>query len=683
MKGKQANRLIHATSPYLLQHAYNPVDWYTWGPEALQKAKDENKPILLSIGYSACHWCHVMERESFENEDTAAIMNAHFINIKVDREERPDLDHIYMDAVQAMTGSGGWPLNVFLTPDLKPFYGGTYFPPVNAFNRKSWREVLYLIKNAFDKRKDEIEDQASQLTDYLINANQTISVSQSDAGVFFTKENMEHFAKQMLMQADTAWGGFGKAPKFPQTFSLNYLLQVYHFSAMQSALDQVCLSLDKMYMGGLFDHLGGGFARYSTDAQWLAPHFEKMLYDNALLTALYADAYKLTKQASYKQVVEDTIDFVLRELKHPAQFFYSALDADSEGVEGKYYTWSLEEVMTILGEDAGWFCSMYDVSEKGNWEHTNILWLQKPLQVYAAAFNISSQKLEDKIKTARVKLMAVRNNRIRPLLDDKIILGWNAMMITALCNSAGALQREEWLDQAESAFAALKQHLFSDGNWYHNWKDGQQGHAAFLDDYALLADACLQLFYSTGKNEYIEQVEQIIHTVAALFDTPESLMYFYTDVHATDIILRKQEFYDGATASGNSIMAHVLLQAGILLDKPAWVERGRAMVLIMSKMIREYPNSFGKWMTAFIKMSMPGVEVAVIGDEYKNKLIQMQAYYFPQLIIHGAEKSDKKFALLAEKIPQPGSTQIYVCSGYRCHKPVDTVELAAELIGNG
>lgn len=683
MKEKKANRLIHSTSPYLLQHAYNPVDWHTWGPEALQKAKEKHMPILLSIGYSACHWCHVMERESFENEDTAAIMNEHFINIKVDREERPDLDHIYMDAVQAMTGSGGWPLNVFLTPDLKPFYGGTYFPPVNAYNRKSWREILYLVKNAFEKRKDEVEEQASHFTDYLVNANQAVSVNLAGADIFFTKANMERIANKILHQADTVWGGFGKAPKFPQTFALDCLLQVYHYSGSQAALDHVCLSLDKMYMGGLFDHLGGGFARYSTDAQWLAPHFEKMLYDNALLTGLYANAFKRTKQPTYKKVVEETVEFVFREMLHPAGFFYSALDADSEGVEGKYYTWSHDEVSQVLGNDATWFCRLFDITPTGNWEHSNILWLEKPLQACAADLNISIAELEKKISTAKAQLLAERNTRIRPLLDDKILLGWNAMMITALCTAAGALQRREWLQQAETTFTALKQQFFKNGVWYHNWKNEQQGHAAFLDDYALLAEACLQLFYCTGKIEYIECVQSVIATVDTLFDTPESIMYFYTAAEAPDIIIRKQELYDGATASGNSVMATVLWEAGIILDQVTWQERSRAMVLRASKMIGEYPNSFGKWLSVALNITMPRVEVAIVGEGYKDKLFQFQSNYFPQMVIQGSEKSDTKFPILVGKNPGKGRDEIYVCRGYQCLKPVDSLELAAELIING
>lgn len=680
MNQKRPNGLIHATSPYLLQHAYNPVNWYSWGTDALQKSKQENKPILLSIGYSACHWCHVMERESFENEDTAAIMNEHFINIKVDREERPDLDHIYMDALQAMTGSGGWPLNIFLTPNLKPFYGGTYFPPIAAYNRKSWRETLYLVKNAFEKRKDEVEEQADHLIEYLNNANQSSAVNISESAQFFSKVNMLQIAQQLLHQADTCWGGFGNAPKFPQTFSLQFLLQVYYHTGMQPALHHISLSLDKMYMGGLYDHLGGGFARYSTDTEWLAPHFEKMLYDNALLIGLYADAYKLTKNNIYKKVIEETIAFLQREMQHPQGYFYSALDADSEGIEGKFYTWSFDEVHQILKKDAAWFCDIYDISPTGNWEHTNIPRLLQPIADHAKSLNISEGDLHKKILAAIQQLMLVRNARIRPLTDDKILLSWNAMMITALCKAAVALQQTEWIINAEKIWIALHKNLKQNGEWHHSYKEGQKGHPAFLDDYAATAEACLQLFYCTGNNDYLNEVELLIEKVEQQFNTPEQLMYYYTDINAEDIIIRKKEIYDGATASGNSTMANVLWQAGILMGKPHWQERARAMTLSISKLINQYPNSFGLWSSVALKIAMPSAEVTIIGKAYKEMLIEMQSYFFPHLILHGAKKSDRIFPLLAEKESENDTTLIYVCSGYKCLKPVDSTALAASMI---
>ncbi len=680
MNQKKPNDLIHSTSPYLQQHAYNPVDWHTWSTKALQQSKDENKPILLSIGYSACHWCHVMERESFENEDTAAIMNEYFINIKVDREERPDLDHIYMDALQAMTGSGGWPLNIFLTPNLQPFYGGTYFPPIAAYNRKSWREILYLVKNAYEKRKDEVEEQAAHLIEYLNNANKSNSVNISEDSKFFTKEKMLQIAQQMLHQADTFWGGFGNAPKFPQTFSLQFLLQIYYHTGMEPALHHAILSLDKMYMGGIYDHIGGGFARYSTDTEWLAPHFEKMLYDNALLLGIYADAYKITKNKNYKRVIEETITYSLREMQDPLGYFYSALDADSEGVEGKFYTWSFEEVHQLLQADADLFCAVYDISPTGNWENTNIPRLLQPIVDQAATFNLTEAVWQEKISLAKEKLLHVRNARIRPLIDDKILLNWNAMMISALCKSATALQNTEWIILAEKTWSALHENLYQEGDWFHSYKEGQKGHQAFLDDYALLAEAGLQLFYCTGSMDYLNEVKQLIEKVIHTFDTPDQLMYYFTDKRADDVIIRKKEVYDGATASGNSTMANVLWQVGILLNNTAWQERAKAMTLSISKLIHQYPNSFGLWSSVALKMTMPTAEVAIVGNAYKEKLIELQNYFFPHLILHGAKKSDKIFPLLAEKERESDATLIYVCSNYKCLKPVDSAALAATMI---
>ena len=389
------NKLIDETSPYLLQHAHNPVNWFPWGDEALQSSKKENKPILVSIGYSACHWCHVMERESFEDEETASLMNKHFINIKIDREERPDLDHIYMDAVQAMTGSGGWPLNVFLTPDAKPFYGGTYFPPKRAFNRPSWQEVLLGVIEAFSQRRSEIDAQAENLTEHLMQAN-AFGISSAGENNFFTKENSNEAFNNIMKNADTKWGGFGRAPKFPQSFVIQYLLRYYYVNGNKEALEQALLSIDKMIDGGIYDQVGGGFARYSTDTEWLVPHFEKMLYDNALLLSIISEAYQITGDKRYREVIEETIQFVQRELMHSGGGFYAALDADSEGEEGKFYVWSYEEVIGLLGNHAIVFCDFFDVQPAGNWsdgtpslEKKNILWRKKKEKVFCEEKNIS------------------------------------------------------------------------------------------------------------------------------------------------------------------------------------------------------------------------------------------------------------------------------------------------------
>jgi uncharacterized protein YyaL (SSP411 family) len=392
-----SNHLSGETSPYLLQHAHNPVDWYPWGDEALQKAKKEDKPILVSIGYSACHWCHVMEKESFEDEETAELMNRYFVNIKIDREERPDLDHIYMDAVQAIAGSGGWPLNVFLTPDCKPFYGGTYFPPQRAYNRASWKEVLTGVYQLFTDKRHEVEAQAKELTKHIGQSSLTGQlqnvINPGDTNVFSWQQ--AHLINQnILKQADRKWGGFGNAPKFPQTFTIKYLLRYYHYTKNEDALKQACLSLDKMIYGGIYDQIGGGFARYSTDTEWLAPHFEKMLYDNALIISALCDAYQLTHNKLYKDAVEQTITFIKRELMNEEGGFYSALDADSEGEEGKFYVWSYAEIKEILGNDAALFSEFYNVSEQGNWEHKNILRVLTPVAEFLKQKNIEEAEFE-------------------------------------------------------------------------------------------------------------------------------------------------------------------------------------------------------------------------------------------------------------------------------------------------
>ncbi|MCK7558885.1 thioredoxin domain-containing protein [Chitinophaga sedimenti] len=511
------NRLAGEASPYLLQHAHNPVDWYPWGEEALQRAVAEDKPILVSIGYAACHWCHVMERESFENEATAAIMNEHFINIKIDREERPDLDHIYMDALQAMSGQGGWPLNVFLLPNRQPFYGGTYFPPVQAYNRPSWTEVLQAIAAAFQEKRGELEEQAKHMTEHLENANKfgvdaAKSVELVPVAELFTKQQCHDAAKAIMAQADKEWGGFGRAPKFPGTFSIRYLLQYDHAFGDEAAKAQALLSLDKMIQGGLYDQLGGGFARYSTDAMWLAPHFEKMLYDNALLIDAMADAYQLTKKEIYLDTITHTMEFIQREMTSPDGVFYAALDADSEGVEGKFYTWSKEEIENILGDQAELFCRFYDVRDGGNWEHTNILWVTEPLSEFVKGTELTIEQLQVMLAESRAKLLQVRNKRIRPGLDDKILLGWNALMIHACCKAYSVSGTKSYRHMAERAMTFLLDALQQPGGsgaLYHTYKNGAAKYPAFLDDYAYVIRALIALQEVTGNLFYIRRAKAL------------------------------------------------------------------------------------------------------------------------------------------------------------------------------
>ena len=425
-----ANRLIEEQSPYLQQHAHNPVDWYPWGDEAFLRAKNEDKPVLVSIGYAACHWCHVMERESFENEQVAAYMNERFICIKVDREEHPDVDHLYMDAVQAITGSGGWPLNVFVTPDRLPYYGGTYFPPSPAYQRPSWIQVLQRMSDIWTNERSEVDGQTTQMLEYLKNASATAMQAQK---ADWDTDTCRQMADTLLKQADTVWGGFGNAPKFPGTMAISFLLEHYHYTQYEPALKQALLSLDKMLEGGIYDQLGGGFARYSTDKEWLAPHFEKMLYDNALLISAYCDAYSITNDEKYKTIIEETIAFVEHELKDESGGYYSALDADSEGVEGKYYTWTWEEWQELIGNDEI-LMSYFGVSEEGNWEHTNILHVAEPAESIAMRMCLGTADVLSHVASGQGKAFArsTIKARIRPLTDDKSLLSWNALMNIAL-----------------------------------------------------------------------------------------------------------------------------------------------------------------------------------------------------------------------------------------------------------
>jgi len=679
------NRLINETSPYLLQHAHNPVDWYPWGEEALQKAKQEDKPILVSIGYSACHWCHVMEHESFEDEATAAIMNEHFVNIKIDREERPDLDHVYMDAVQAMTGSGGWPLNVFLTPDAKPFYGGTYFPPVRAFNRMSWKETLYAVHESYRDKKNEIESQAENLTQHIINAN-SFGISkpgEKERQFFFSWDDLDLIAKNLLSAADKEWGGFGRAPKFPQTFSIQYLLRHYYFTGDEVALKQALLSLDKMIQGGIYDQLGGGFARYSTDAQWLAPHFEKMLYDNALLVGVLAEAYQITGEERYAEVIKETLGFVQRELTSSEGGFYSALDADSEGVEGKFYVWSKKEIEEILGEDARLFSEIYNVSEKGNWEHTNILWLREPIVAYAEQYDVGSAVLKNKLAQCREKLFLERNKRIRPGLDDKILLGWNALMITACCKAFAATGEETYLDMAKANIGFIENNFKKDADsWFHTWKNKQAKYPAFLDDLSFLAQAYIHLQEVTGKDQYLLEARKIVKNIIENFSDEEHIFFYFTGVSQKDILVRKKEIYDGAVPSGNAVMAFNMMYLSIAFNEPGLSRRVEQMLASLDKIIDRYPTSFGVW-AELVQYIVPGInEIAVLGKDALKNISEINRVFIPNKIVQFSEKPNENFPLFEGKSTNENETLIYLCRNYACEKPVKKVEDLILLLKN-
>jgi uncharacterized protein len=669
------NLLSTETSPYLLQHAHNPVHWQPWGMDALQLAKDLNKPILVSIGYSACHWCHVMERESFENVDTAAIMNEHFINIKIDREERPDIDHIYMDAVQAITGSGGWPLNVFLTPEGKPFYGGTYFPPAQAHGRSSWTDVLLSIQKAWKERREEMEEQASNLMSHLKKSNNFATIKNNiniEIGKQnFTKEDIKIITENLLSSADKVKGGFGKAPKFPQTFSINCLLQAAHFLEDAAALQHAELSLAKMYNGGIYDHLAGGLCRYSTDADWLVPHFEKMLYDNALFIIALSNAYLLTKKEWYKNAINHVCQFLFVEMKNPTGGYYAAIDADSEGVEGKFYVWQKEEIVSILGNDAPVFCAYYDVSKNGNWEENNILQVVKTVDEIAVEFAIENEKVQKIIDNGNIALLNERNKRVRPSTDDKILLGWNAMLVTAFCKAFAATQLEMYKIEAQNLMEFINTSFKNkDDSFLHTYKNGMAKYPAFLDDYANIIEANIHLQEITGNQQYLYEAKEITEYVVAYFDDAESGYFFFTSKEQQDVVIRKIEMYDGATPSANAVMAKNLHYLSIVFDKQEWKEKAFFMIDSLKTIILKHANSFGVWAGQAINIAMGINEIAIIGTNMIPSLNETLLEYIPNKVLQ-ATNEENTLPLLSKKQVFE-KTFLFLCFNFECKTPVES-----------
>ena len=671
------NRLIHETSPYLLQHAYNPVDWYPWSEEAFEKARKEDMPVLVSIGYSSCHWCHVMERESFEDPVVASFMNEHFVNIKVDREERPDVDHIYMDAVQAITGSGGWPLNVFLTPGGKPFYGGTYYPPRRVFNRSSWMEVLQAIAATYNEKKEEIEKQADGLTEHLKHSN-TIG-NQVDEYEFDTN-NIDQAFQTILKISDKEWGGFGNAPKFPQTFTINFLLRYAYLTSNADALKQALLSLDKMIQGGIYDHVGGGFARYSTDREWLIPHFEKMLYDNALLVSSFSEAYQLTGHKKYKEVMAETLSFVERELMHEQGGFFSALDADSEGEEGKYYVWHEEEIEKLLGKDSDLFCRFYNVSDQGNWEGKNVLYTTGTLEEFAEMNKLRAEEVKTMMDKARKILLEKRNKRPRPLLDDKILLNWNALMNLAYSKAYAATGEMSYLSMAEKNMHFLLTAFSCQNQLFHSWKNDKAKQAAFLDDYAFLIAALLELVKNTGNTQWLEKARGFVEYVLENFSDPESELFFYTHKDQADVLLRKKEVYDNAVPSGNSMMAHNLYRLSIIYDRDDWRRKAGAMASAFGSIAVKHPTSFGIWLSLLTEITYGTAEIAIMGTDFSRYLKEVLQMYLPHAIIL-ASAEETGFPLLKNK-GNKGHTLIYLCKDYACQKPVHSTDELKNLLSS-
>ena len=681
------NQLQHETSPYLLQHAHNPVDWYAWKTEAFTKAEKEDKPILVSIGYSTCHWCHVMERESFEDKEVAEFMNEHFICIKVDREERPDVDQIYMEACQVLTGGGGWPLNCFLTPDKRPFYAGTYYPPMPAHNRPSWLQVLMNISHAYQNKRETVEGQADRLTEIIKNAGKNFTgtqlkiVTEEDP---FNKSGLEKIYLGLHRGFDARFGGFGGAPKFPGSMALEYLLSYHYHTGKQEALDHALFSLDKMAMGGIYDHLGGGFARYTVDAKWLVPHFEKMLYDNALLVGVLADAYKITKKQLYKETIEETLEWVAREMTNPEGGFYSAQDADSEGVEGKYYVWNRSEIGEALGGDAVFFNGFYDVTEKGNWEGKNILWRQYTLSKYAEMIEAEEDILKAKLTTAKEKLFALRDKRVHPGLDDKTLLDWNALMCSAYAKAYSALGHERYKEAAikNMDFLLGKMQQPDNAKFFHTYKNGTTQYDAFLDDYAFLIEALIEVHEITFDTNYLLQAGRLTEHVVEHFLDDSDKMFYFTSSEQKDVPLRRKGLYDSATPSGNSTMVRNLQRIGILLGKEEYRTLAADMLLTMKSSIEKYPSSFSRWATAIMNEVVGIPEIAVVGADAEATAATINEHFVPQKTMMATAESNDDFPLLDGKKAN-GETLIYLCRDYSCQRPVTTVEELMQSIGDG
>lgn len=663
---QRTNQLIHAVSPYLQQHAHNPVHWQMWTNETLALAKVEDKPILVSIGYSSCHWCHVMEKESFEDKATASVMNEHFINIKIDREERPDLDHIYMDAVQAMTGSGGWPLNVFLTPQLKPFYGGTYFPPIAAHGRMSWTDTLLAVSKAYNERKDEIEEQAERLTDYINNSNSFTKKASENNDI--TEDTLNTIAANILQNADTVWGGFGNAPKFPQTFSIQFLLRHYHYTKDENCLKQALLSLDKMILGGINDQIGGGFARYSTDEKWFAPHFEKMLYDNALLMGVLSDAYQLTNNILYKETIEATLAFIEREMMNSEYAFFSALDADSEGVEGKFYTWSKVEIDELLKDDAILFCELFNVSENGNWEHSNILWLKKTMDEIAAEKNLNVGELKLKVAEWKKILLDERDKKIRPLLDDKVLCNWNCLMNIAYSKAYAATGNEHYKQVAKKNMAFLLSGMYVDGQLMHCYKNRTAYNAAFLDDYVYLIWALIQLQEITGDQNYLLQAKHFMDEVLNSFSDEEQRFFYYTPRHLENIISRKKEVFDSATPSSNAVAAYCLNYLSTVFYDGILRKRFLQMLASLQPAVEKYPTSFGMW-AALIQGVLFNNEIVITGIHSNATIPNILSHYTPnKVLLVSEENPNNSIPILSDKT-YTSEPLYYLCKNNTCQPP--------------
>lgn len=678
-----SNRLATETSPYLLQHALNPVDWYPWGDEAFDRARAEDKPVFLSVGYSACHWCHVMEHESFEDEATAALMNEHFVSVKVDREERPDVDAIYMKAVQAMTEHGGWPMSVFLTPDREPFYGGTYFPNTPRHGMPSFTQVLERIAELWQTQRDEVVDAGVRLSAVLASGD-TVAGS---LGVPLGREVLDAAVRGLSRTFDRRHGGWGGAPKFPQPAILEFLLRRHLATGDESLLEMVTDTLDAMARGGIYDQLGGGFHRYATDAIWLVPHFEKMLYDNAQLARVYLHAWQVTGDTFYRRIAEETLDYVAREMLDTHGGFYSAQDADSEGEEGRFFVWRPDEIVAALDDhsadpagDAQLFMSTLGVTERGNFDGANILFAAKPISQAAVESSLDIADVEVRIQRVRERLLTVRSGRVRPGTDDKVLIAWNGLMLSAFAEAARAFDREDYLTIAEmNAAFVLGQMRDQDGRLRRTWKAGQSRLNGYLEDYAHFAEGLLELYQSTFDPVWFDAAAGLADEILAHFSDPAGGFYDTSDDHE-ELLFRPKETQDGAMPSGGSVAAMVLAKLGEYTGESRYSEAALAAVAGMGEQMAQTPLGFAAWLSALDFILSPPSELAIIGPDPLPMLALVRATYRPGLVVAAkARDEDSGISLFEGRDSIGGSTTAYLCRHFACERPVTTPEELGDL----
>jgi len=682
VSGGRENRLAEETSPYLLQHKRNPVDWFPWSEEALEKSRREDKPILLSIGYSACHWCHVMERESFENEAIAALMNESFVSIKVDREERPDIDEIYMSAVQMMTGSGGWPLTVFLTPELEPFYGGTYFPPEDRWGRPGFSTVLREIARVFREDRSRVRETSKALTERI----QSLAIVPSSRELM-NRSLIAQAARELALRFDSREGGFSAAPKFPPSGAISLLLRYHGASRDPDALAMVELTLDKMAAGGMYDHLGGGFHRYSTDASWLVPHFEKMLYDNALLARAYLEAYQVTGKEDYARVARETLEWVLREMQGGEGGYYSTQDADSEGVEGKFYVWSEEEVRRLLGDRADAFCRAYDVSAEGNWEGSNIL--HRP-----AGYSTADAVLEASLREARAVLLREREKRVHPALDDKVLTSWSGLMIVAMSRGYRILGDEKFLDSARRAARFIEDRMEDRGRLLATYRSGRARLKAYLDDYAFLLGGYVELFESDFDVHWLERAGGLASKLSELFRDEGGSGFFFTGSDHEALISRTRSGYDGAIPSGNAMAATYLLKLSEYTGSGDQASLAAGTLRAFHAQMERSPSAFAQMLSAVDHYLGPKRELVVVGrrdsTSTEEALRRVWARFAPDLALAMLDPGSPDAARLRERAPllegkvagpDPDEPRFYLCESYACQAPTDEIEQILAALG--